>query len=193
VTRTVAAFDFDGTLTRRDSLLPFVASVVGWTRVARAFVPAAPQMRTDRDRAKEKFLAGAIGGMSHDALRAAGASFAHHVVVTPEMQSRLAWHRREGHEVVIVSASLDLYLCDVGQRIGADHVLCSSLEVDEHKRVTGRLIGGNCRGPEKAKRLLEYIGDADAIAWAYGDTAGDRELLALAAHPVRVKRGRPAT
>src|SRR4051812_16521512 len=100
MSRVVAAFDFDGTLTKRDSLLPFVASVVGWPRVTRTFLPSVPLLRRDRDRAKEKFLAGAIGGMSIDALRAAGASYARTVGVTPEMQQRVHWHQSEGHEIV---------------------------------------------------------------------------------------------
>jgi HAD superfamily hydrolase (TIGR01490 family) len=189
MSRVVAAFDFDGTLTTRDSLLPFVASVVGWPKVGRAFTSSAPQFaRRDRDAAKEKFLAAAVGGMSYDALRAAGASFARSIVITPEMQRRVHWHQREGHDIVIVSASLDVYLVDAASRIGITDVLCSSLEVDDG-RVTGRLVGGNCRGPEKAKRLSEFLGDADTTLWAYGDSSGDNEMLALASRPMRVKRG----
>ena len=128
--------------------------------------------------------------MSRDALRAAGASYARTIRVTPEMQSRVAWHRREGHDVVIVSAALDLYLDDVAERLGIEHVMCTSLEFDDDGRATGRLLGGNCRGPEKATRLLDFLGGNPATIWAYGDSSGDNELLALADFPVRVKRGR---
>ena len=59
-----------------------------------------------------------------------------------------------------------------------------------HGRCTGRLDGANCRGPEKATRLQTLLGDDPVELWAYGNSAGDDEMLALARHPVRVKRGR---
>jgi len=190
VTRTVAAFDFDGTLTRRDTLLPFLASMVGWRRVAQALGPEAVTLARDRDVAKERLLVRLLNGLPNAEVRGAGTAFATTVRISPEMQSRLAWHRREGHEVVIVSASLDAYLLDVAERIGVEHTLCTSVEVDATGKCTGRLLGGNCRGPEKAKRLRTHLGDGDIVLWAYGDSAGDREMLALADHPVRTKRGR---
>jgi HAD superfamily hydrolase (TIGR01490 family) len=193
VTPTVAAFDFDGTLTRRDTLLPFLASMVGWPRVALALGPQVPALARDRDAAKERVLVRLLRGVPDDEVRAAGRDFASTVRISPEMQSRLAWHRREGHQIVIVSASLDAYLVDVAAGLGVEHVLCTTIEVDDAGNCTGRLLGGNCRGAEKAKRLRAHLGDGDRVLWAYGDSAGDRELLALADHPVRAHRGRLRT
>ena len=56
---------------------------------------------------------------------------------------------------------------------------------------SGRLDGPNCRGPEKVRRLREWfdrqgLDRADLTLWAYGDSSGDRELLAWADHPVWV-------
>jgi phosphatidylglycerophosphatase C len=198
VTRTVAAFDFDGTLTRRDSLVPFLTSYLGRAHVARLIAAESPRLalmavgRADRDLTKERFLGRALTGHAYDDVRAAGKTFAATVVrsgISDQMRDRIAWHRGEGHEIVIVSASLDVYLLDVASDLEIEHVLCTSLEVDETGRCTGRLLGGNCRGPEKAKRLRAHLGDADAVLWAYGDSAGDTEMLAMAQHPVRVRKG----
>ncbi|MCU1390542.1 MAG: Phosphoserine phosphatase, partial [Ilumatobacteraceae bacterium] len=55
---------------------------------------------------------------------------------------------------------------------------------------TGRMAGDNCRGPEKVRRLRAWLADhqlTDAELWAYGDSNGDRELLAAAAHALMVK------
>lgn len=187
--RTVAAFDFDGTLTRRDSVLPFLASVAGWPAVARALGPEARTLRADRDVAKERVLVRVLGGRPHDELAAAGSAFAETLRVTDEMQRRVEWHRREGHEIVIVSASLDLYLRDVARRIGIAHVLCTTVEARDGI-CTGQLVEGNCRGPAKAARLTTFLQGDTVRLWAYGDSRGDDEMLALADHPVRVRRGR---
>jgi phosphatidylglycerophosphatase C len=63
------------------------------------------------------------------------------------------------------------------------------LERGRNGRLTGRLVGANCRGAEKARRTREWLranGLAGAELWAYGDSSGDDELLALADHPLRV-------
>jgi phosphatidylglycerophosphatase C len=104
------------------------------------------------------------------------------------MVDRLHWHAARGHEVAIVSASLDVYIERVAEHLGVETVLCSRLEVDGIGRVTGRLVGGNCRGAGKATRIRERFGADGYELWAYGDSAGDAEMLAAADHPVRVSR-----
>jgi len=73
--------------------------------------------------------------------------------------------------------------------LDVDAVLCTQLAVGSEGRLTGGLRGPNCRGPEKERRLREWLHgrgvDAPAL-WAYGDSAGDDALLAMADHPVRV-------
>ena len=76
--RTVAAFDFDGTLTRRDTLVPFLARVAGWPRLAAAGAAAAPSFvlgartRGDRDAAKARVLARLLAGRQHAAVSRVG-------------------------------------------------------------------------------------------------------------------------
>ena len=189
-TRTVAAFDFDGTLTRRDTLLPFLASYAGRTQMLSALALSAPG-GGGRDALKERLLTRVLGGRALAEIVDAGNAFGAEVAragIAPEMRSRLAWHRREGHEIVIVSATLDVYLDEVGRALGVEHVLCTKLDVDQAARVTGKLEGANCRGAEKAARLRAHVDEA-TVLWAYGDSGGDREMLAMAHHPVRVRRG----
>jgi phosphatidylglycerophosphatase C len=68
--------------------------------------------------------------------------------------------------------------------------LCTSLDIDERGHCTGRLLGANCRGPEKATRLQTLFGTEKVELWAYGNSRGDDEMLALADHAVRARRGR---
>jgi HAD superfamily hydrolase (TIGR01490 family) len=148
------------------------------------------RLARDRDVAKERVLVRLLAGMPHDELRDAGRAYARHVEITREMRDRVSWHRGEGHDVVIVSASLELYLSEVARTLTIEHALCTQLETDDDGRCTGRLLGGNCRGPEKATRLRAHLGNGDVVLWAYGDSSGDREMLAMAQHPVRVRRGK---
>jgi len=84
-------------------------------------------------------------------------------------------------------AVCDLYLVPLAPRLGVDHVIRCSL-AEEDGVLTGVLVGGNVRGPEKVRRLQSWL-DGEAVElWAYGDSSGDDELLALADHPTRVRR-----
>jgi phosphatidylglycerophosphatase C len=195
--RSVAAFDFDGTIARRDTLMPFLASVAGRRAFTRATLGRAPQLariaagRGDRDAEKEVLIARLLAGRALAEIEEAGAVYADRLWVAqrfrPDMLERLAWHRAEGHEIVIVSASLDAYLEPLAPRLGVDHVISCSL-AHEDGIVTGALVGGNVRGAEKVRRLEAWLGGDAVELWAYGDSAGDEELLARADHPTRVTR-----
>jgi phosphatidylglycerophosphatase C len=193
VTRTVAAFDFDGTLTRRDTMLPFLAGLAGAARLSRALASAVPLV-TDRDAAKARVVERLLAGREHATVLDAGTSYGERLAtgsVTKAMRERLAWHQDAGHEVVIVSASLDVYVGAAARSLAVEHVLCTTLAVDADGHCTGALEGGNCRGAEKAARLRTHLGADDVELWAYGNSGGDREMLALAQHAVWVRRGRP--
>jgi phosphatidylglycerophosphatase C len=196
--RPLAAFDLDGTLTHRDTLLPFLLRAIGHGRTYRAILAsslplarAAARGGPHRDRAKVVVLQRTLGGLPLTGLADAAESFADHVVargLRPALRARVDWHRQQGHELVLVSASPELYVAPIGRRLGFDAVLATRLEVDAGGRLTGRLEGANCRGPEKAARLRAWRGDALAVAYAYGDSAGDREMLALATTVIRISR-----
>ena len=144
-----------------------------------------------RDRAKAAFLKGVLAGVSLEAMNRAAEAYADHVVaagVRPDVRARVDWHRAEGHELVLVSASPELYVTPIGRRLGFDAVLATRLEVGDDGLLTGALVGANCRGPEKVERLRAWREDGLDLAYAYGDSAGDREMLALARTAVRISR-----
>lgn len=110
------------------------------------------------------------------------------------MLEQVAWHRAEGHELVIVSASLRTYLDPFAAAHGFDHVIAVELEADDEGVLTGQLARPNVRGPQKAVRLTEWMGDDPAeLLWAYGNSSGDAELLAMADVPVWVAGRKRAT
>jgi phosphatidylglycerophosphatase C len=186
----IAAFDFDGTLTRRDCLVPFLRRVAGSGAVARAMVAeAGPLARRDRDALKAGVLRRLLAGRLAADVDAEGEEFATQIIANQlrdDTRRRIDWHLAQGHRTVIVSASLRPYLAPVGRYLGVEAVICTELEV-AHGRLTGELIAGNCRGRAKAARLAEWLGpDAPLSLWAYGDSSGDDELLALAEPEKRV-------
>jgi phosphatidylglycerophosphatase C len=98
------------------------------------------------------------------------------------MAARVQEHKRRGHRLVLVSASPALYLTVWAARAGFDAVLATELEFRDG-RFSGRLASPNCWGPEKVRRLQQWFGDARTqVLYAYGDSRGDREMLALADH-----------
>jgi phosphatidylglycerophosphatase C len=200
----VAAFDVDGTLTRRDTLLPFLQRLCGTQRLALALGANGLSLtrmvagRADRDAVKDALLVRLLAGWDAEEVAAAGEAYAElladHGRLRPDTRHRLDEHRAAGHRVVLVSASPHVYLGPLGRRLAVDAVLASGLEVGADGRLTGRLDGRNCRGPEKVVRLDAWLA-AQALPgthlYAYGDSDGDRDLLARADVGVLVRPRRP--
>lgn len=183
----VAAFDFDGTLCRGDSLLPFLrrvagrpALVLGMGRMVRAGV--------DRNAMKERLVGVLLRGRRAEDVDRAGDAFARELEarLRPDVMAQLRRHRDAGHTIVLVSASLTTYLQPFARNVGIDHVCATELEVVDGV-VTGRFRGGNCRGPEKLVRLEPFLAGASTV-FAYGNSSGDAELLARADVACHVKR-----
>ncbi len=191
----VAAFDFDGTLARRDTLVPFLRQVRGTHLVIGAAARAALRVR-ERDALKVATIGHLFRGMPADELDERGRAYVPTLVdlLRPEMLDRVRWHQGEGHAIVIVSASLGAYLRPLAEKLGLDAALAVELESGTDGRLTGGVVGAlNTRGPEKVARLQAWAAqrlgpDTAFELWAYGDSAGDEELLALADHPTWVGR-----
>lgn len=198
--RRIAAFDFDGTLTRRDTLVPFLRRACGSQDLLAALrrtAPLAVKARTGRldvelhhrDATKAELLRHLVTGREASWLAHEGERYAATLgaKLRPEMVEQVRWHRDEGHELVIVSASLHAYLGPFAAAHGFDHVIAVELEAGTSGHLTGDLAGPNVRGPEKAVRLRAWLdGDEPELLWAYGNSSGDSELLAMADVPVWV-------
>lgn len=195
MTITVAAFDFDETLTRRDSVVPFLRSFASRRRFAAGLLPKTLRLlplavRRDRDQLRAIATQLVFTGRPMSEVAAAAARHGSAILASglrPDTEQRLRWHLDEGHRVVIVSASYEQYVRTVGAGLGDVAVLATRLEVVDGT-CTGRLDGPNCRGPEKVERLRAWLraqGYArdEVVLYAYGDSRGDAEMLAWADHP----------
>ena len=202
--RRVAAFDFDETLTRRDTLVPFLFRVAGPLRfVVACLKVVAAGVRgqvslLDRDAVKERLLALLFVGRSEAQLRRLAEQYARTILhdgIDDATLARLRAHLDRGDEVVFVSASLEYYLRPVAETLGIHDVIGVELAAVEGL-LTGELAHPNVRAEQKAVRLRERLGQPaegplEGIElWAYGNSSGDHALLEMADHPFW--RGRPA-
>lgn len=198
--QVVAAFDFDGTLTRRDSVVPFLRRFSSRRRFAtgvlRQTLRVLPMtVRRERDELRALATRLVFTGVPIEQVDREAEAYAVALAdagLRDDTRKRLEWHLQQRHRVVIVSASYEQYVRVVADRLGQGRiaVLATRLAVAEGV-CTGALDGANCRGPEKVRRLeawltAEGIGRNDVIVHAYGDSAGDAEMLVWADHPHRV-------
>ncbi len=194
--RKVAAFDFDGTLTHRDTLVPFMARAGGWAKLGATSVrigldSARGRVSRDRDEVKAEMLRRLFTGHETTELRRRGSVYAKEILASKRINAgvlaRLKQHLDAGHEVVFVSASLVYYLTPIAQELGVHHVIAVELSA-EAGIFTGALTHPNVRAEQKAIRLREWLGEdaegplTSVELWAYGNSSGDHQLLAMADH-----------
>jgi phosphatidylglycerophosphatase C len=204
---TVAAFDFDGTLTDGGSVYPFLVALRGTWSVLRASVRLAPRLLraalaggTAADDAKEALFTRLLGGLpvaevDRRSVVFAAAHLRKHL--RHDTRRRLEWHQNQGHHVVIVSASPECYVRPAGDALAVDGVVSTRLAVGGGGLLTGGYEGKNCRGAEKYARLVVHLrangllssnGGEQPTLWAYGNSRGDLRLLNAADHGVDAGR-----
>lgn len=184
----IALFDFDGTITKDDSLIKFIRFVVGDAKFIAGMVFLSPMLTVYKlglipnYKAKQMMLSYFFKGMSEAKLQEVANTYSlNHIdtILRPKAIEKIAWHQEQGHKVVVVSASIECWLkpwCDKNNL----ELIATQLEIKD-SIVTGRLRTKNCYGIEKVNRVKEvYNLDEYETIYAYGDSRGDRELLELA-------------
>jgi phosphatidylglycerophosphatase C len=136
-------------------------------------------------KAKAVFFRKFFGGLNHDEVKQSAVDYwkKHETqLLRKEAVEKLQWHLENGHQIYIVSASADIWLKPIAEWLKVG-LICTKMEVDGNT-ITGEILGENCNRAEKAKRIKSEI-DLSAFSevYAYGDTAGDQEMLALASKP----------
>ncbi|CAN5299516.1 HAD-IB family hydrolase [soil metagenome] len=184
----LVAFDFDGTLTVKDSFIAFLQWRAGPIRFAFGLVrliPACVGYAFNRKRGviKAAAIREYLRGVTRTRLEADAKAFAELAAPKLFRPDALATWRRwraKGARPLIVTASPEIIIAPFARGLGADTLIGTELLFDDSDRVTGALLGPNCRGPEKVRRLKQMFGDDVHLAAAYGDTEGDREMLQIA-------------
>ncbi len=184
----LALFDFDHTVTTCDTYSRFLRQVATPTQRQAAKWTVGPWLLGYRvglvsaAGIRKRVTRAVFTGRDADGIVAAGQRYAEHSLpdmLRPDMMQRIAWHQQQAHTVVLVSASIDLYLRPWCERHGLDELLCNRLEAVDG-RLTGRYTGGDI-GPMKAEEIrARYDLSRYERIHAYGDSREDSSMLALA-------------
>lgn len=184
----IAVFDFDGTITRKDTLLEFIKHSKGKLKFLLGFLLYSPLLVLMKLhlypnwKAKEEIFSHFYKDVGLEDFRKMCTTFFedNKSLVYAQAKEQILMHKAEGDRVVIVTASMEEWVRPFGKWLGADDVLGTQLEIVDG-RLTGRFATKNCYGQEKINRLLEsYPNRKDYTLVAYGDSRGDKELLNFA-------------
>lgn len=188
VMRNIAFFDFDGTITTGDSFMKFIRFVVGDIRFMLGMMLLSPVLVAYKLKlipnyaAKQRVLSYFFKGMSEAQFQSAARDYSLtniDTILRPKAMAKIAWHKGQGHKIVLVSASIESWLKPWCDQHGLD-LIATKPEI-KGGMITGKLFTRNCYGMEKVRRIKEKynLDDYDYI-YAYGDSRGDKELLELA-------------
>lgn len=184
----LALFDFDGTITIEDTFTKFIFYAASKNKVRLGKLVLLPlfikyKLGLVQGRGiREKVYKFALKGVAIEVASVKAAEFATDIIpnyIRIEALQRIEWHQQRGDKVVIVSASLNLYLQPWCQKHNVE-LICTEVE-SINGVLTGDYFEGDCSSLEKASRVKQrYLLEGYDNIYAYGDTPEDNELLALA-------------
>ncbi|MDR2476130.1 MAG: HAD-IB family hydrolase [Bacteroidales bacterium] len=192
---TLAAFDFDGTITAKDTFVEIIRFSKGTLRCYAGFLLFSPMLVAMKlklypnGKVKQQIFSFFFKGMKLTEFNKICESFAYRsVACNAHIIKYIEQHQKYGNKIVIISASVENWLRPFAAKLGISDVIGTKLETDENGILTGKFASANCYGQEKVNRLLEKFPDRnDYYLIAYGDSCGDRELLAFADKRVLIK------
>ena len=184
----LALFDFDGTISTKDSYLLFTR-FLQQKRFLAGCLLLSPRILCflarlyANDRLKEDFLRVFYKGKTTEELNSRAVDFTATLlpsIIRPKAMARIRWHQDRGDITIVVSACPRLILEPWCKEKGLP-LIATEIEADAHSRITGRIFGNNCRGREKVARIRDrYPLEEFTEIFAYGDSSGDLPMLALA-------------
>lgn len=194
---TIVVFDLDGTITRYDTYVRFLLFVISRSPVKLFRLPLLSfdvlrhklggQTNTWL---KERFLSAILAGHNRDTINSLATSFSQHVIKTGVRSDAIECvrqHQIKGNELVLLSASLDIYVEPLGKMLGFKHIICTRT-CWENDVLGKNLDGGNCYGDIKIERIKQWLENRtdDRNMVAYADHESDFPLLKIATRGIVV-------
>ena len=157
----VAFFDFDGTITQKDSFLDFIYFTKGKKAFFKGlllhfFSLAGYKLSLVSGKAvKENLLTYFFKNTSIDDFKKMGIKYTENrlpVILNPKALAKIEWHKKQGHEIVIVTASINYWIQEWSNSLELS-LISTQLEI-KNNILTGKLLGANCNGIEKVNRVM---------------------------------------
>lgn len=186
----IAVFDFDGTITNKDTLFDFIHFYFGMPRLILGLILLSPVLVLFKlgfvanNKAKQILFSYFFKGKKIEDFDDVCQNYSDRVgeILKPGAIQKIKEHQQEGHLVIIDSASISNWIIPWAKQIGIVEVIGTRIEV-KNGLITGKFFGENCYGQEKVRRLLEqYPNRGTYELYAYGDSSGDKQLLEIADH-----------
>ncbi len=188
MSKRLVLFDFDGTLTQKDTLFQFIRYYHGAIIFLAGLAVLSPVLvflklgLLDNGKAKEIVLRFFFKDTPLEIFNSRCSDFAQKripALIRPSAMLRLSNALKDQSKVVVVSASPENWVMPWCNSLNIQCIATRLQVVDQ--RISGKINGKNCHGKEKVTRIKEVLSldDFDQII-AYGDSKGDREMLQLA-------------
>lgn len=192
----IAVFDLDHTLSRSDSFLYYLFGFLArrpWRIVRCVHLPIMVFLfwvgLVKNTKLKESFLHAVMGGVRQTDIATWNRVFLDRFVrlqMRREGLATLETHRQAGDRLILLTASLDCYVSELGRRLGFDDVVCTRVEWKDG-RLSGKLASPNMRGEEKVRALQDIRACyGQRPITAYADHRSDLAMLRVADHGVLV-------
>lgn len=196
---TLALFDFDGTLTTKDSFIEFAVHAAGRRALLLGIIRNLPWLVAwklkilNGGEAKQRLFSTLFKGMPYADFRRHCSKFADRIkgFERVELIEKLQSHINRKDQIFIVSASISEWIKPWASdhAIMENNVIGTEIEIDDTGRLTGKFATPNCNGEEKVRRLKKTITNLSSFEiFAYGDSSGDSQMLAIADHQEQVLR-----
>lgn len=185
--KTIAFFDFDGTLYKKDSLLEFtkfskgkIAYYIGIFKLL-PYLIAMKLHLISNENAKIKYISTFFKDDDYMIFKEKAREFAHSKIdlaIDSKIYSKFQYHLKNNHDVFIVTASMPEWIAPWSTQFNVV-VIGTQLEIEENK-ITGDFTSKNCYGKEKVNRIKQKINlEEFENIFVYGNGKGDYEMLQL--------------
>lgn len=185
----IAVFDFDGTLTSKDTFLEFIKFSRGIGRLLIGLIWLSPVILSykmgimNNGKAKERVFRYFFKGMALGDFNKICGGFSDGIdkIIQTDALKALRSHQESGDIVIIISASVENWIEPWASMNGVSNVIATKIDIDDNSRLTGKFLTNNCYGQEKVNRLMSaYPERSKYILTVYGDSKGDLHLMEIA-------------
>jgi phosphatidylglycerophosphatase C len=188
--RSIAFFDFDGTITSKDTLAEIIKFAKGKNNYYKGLLILAPILFSyktrllSNHRAKEILLQYFFHGTDVDVFNEICNQFTKEKLpslIRKQALKEIHQHKQNNTKIVVVSASPVNWVSPWCKQLNID-CIATRLEI-KNEMITGKILGRNCSGNEKVNCIKAKYNLTDySKIYAYGDTSGDLPMLALSTH-----------